>query len=60
MTIENNFEYDVVVVGYGSGMAAHILTSQGIRVLLLEAGRDYNPYKETPMFNANHEAPLLN
>ena len=26
---------------------------------MLEAGRDYNPYAETPMFQTEHEAPLL-
>ena len=33
--------YDAVVVGSGAagGMAAHVLTSQGMQVLLLEAGR---------------------
>src|SRR5260221_2106084 len=33
--------YDAVVVGSGAagGMAAHVLTSQGMKVLLLEAGK---------------------
>src|SRR5919109_3380340 len=33
--------YDAVVVGSGAagGMAAHVLTSPGLKVLLLEAGR---------------------
>ena len=54
------FEYDVLIVGSGAGggMSAHILTEAGIRVLLLEAGRDYDPVTETPMFQQNHEAPL--
>ena len=54
------FEYDVLVVGSGAGggMSAHILTEAGIRVLLLEAGRAYDPVTETPMFQQNHEAPL--
>jgi choline dehydrogenase-like flavoprotein len=54
------FEYDALVVGSGAGggMAAHILTEAGIRVLMLEAGRNYDPVKETPMFNAGHQAPL--
>ncbi len=39
-------------------MAAHRLTSSGIRVLMLEAGRDYDPLTETPMFNTNDQAPL--
>lgn len=54
------FDYDVIVVGSGAGggMAAHVLTQQGHRVLMLEAGRDYDPYTETPMFQENHQAPL--
>ena len=33
--------YDAIVIGSGAagGMAAHVLTSQGLKVLLLEAGR---------------------
>jgi choline dehydrogenase-like flavoprotein len=55
------FNYDVVVVGSGAGgaMAAHTLTRAGKKVLMLEAGRDYDPVTETPMFNAAREAPLL-
>lgn len=56
----DGFEYEVLVVGSGAGggMAAHILTEAGVRVLMLEAGRDYDPRTETPMFGTNHEAPL--
>jgi choline dehydrogenase-like flavoprotein len=55
-----DFDYDVLVVGSGAGgaMAAHVLTKKGHRVLMLEAGRDYDPLTETPMFNNAHEAPL--
>ena len=54
------FNYDVIVVGSGAGgsMASHVLTQDGHRVLMLEAGRDYNPYTETPMFNTAIDAPL--
>lgn len=57
----NNFEYEVIVVGSGAGgaMAAYTLTKLGHKVLMLEAGRDYDPKKETPMFNRNGEAPLM-
>ncbi|MBT5187224.1 MAG: GMC family oxidoreductase [Kordiimonadaceae bacterium] len=60
MASYDGFEYDVVIVGSGAGggMGTHILTEAGIKVLLLEAGRDYDPYEETPMFNTNDEAPL--
>jgi len=54
------FDYDVVVVGSGAGggMAAYTLTKAGFRVLMLEAGRHYDPLTETPMFNTNAQAPL--
>lgn len=60
MASYDGFEYDVVIVGSGAGggMSAHILTEAGVRVLMLEAGRDYDPVEETPMFQMNHEAPL--
>ncbi len=40
--------YDAVVVGSGAagGMAAHVLTSHGMKVLLLEAGKKLNVTKE--------------
>jgi choline dehydrogenase-like flavoprotein len=52
--------YDVVVVGSGAGggMAAYMLAQAGVKVLMLEAGRDYRPTEETPMMNLNLQAPL--
>jgi choline dehydrogenase-like flavoprotein len=40
--------YDAIVVGSGAagGMAAHVLTSHGMKVLLLEAGKKLNINKE--------------
>jgi choline dehydrogenase-like flavoprotein len=40
--------YDAIVVGSGAagGMAAHVLTSRGMKVLLLEAGKKLNIDKE--------------
>jgi choline dehydrogenase-like flavoprotein len=52
--------YDALIVGSGAGggMAAWVLASKGLRVLMLEAGRPYDPYKETPMFSPLVDAPL--
>ncbi len=52
--------YDVVVVGSGAagGQAAYTLAMEGARVLMIEAGRKYDPVSETPMFQTNDTAPL--
>ena len=52
--------YDVIVVGSGAGggQTAYTLTMDGARVLMLEAGRRYDPASETPMMQNNSEAPL--
>jgi len=52
--------YDVIVVGSGAagGQTAYTCTMQGAKVLMLEAGRNYDPVKETPMFQSNGQAPL--
>ena len=53
--------YRVLVVGSGAGgaMDAYELTRQGHKVLMLEAGRHYDPRTETPMFRPNADAPLM-
>ncbi len=53
-------EYDVIVVGSGAagGQTAYTLAMEGVKVLMLEAGRDYDPITETPMFNTRQQAPL--
>ena len=53
-------QFDVIVVGSGAagGMAAHDLARAGVDVLMLEAGRSYDPQTETPMFQTPQEAPL--
>lgn len=53
-------QYDVIVVGSGAGggMAALILALRGAKVLMLEAGRNYDPAAETPMFQTPEMAPL--
>ena len=52
--------YDVIVVGSGAGggQTAYTLTMDGARVLMLEAGRKYEPALETPMFQTPDLAPL--
>ena len=52
--------YDVIIVGSGAagGMAAFSLTKSGLRCLMLEAGRDYDPQAEVNMFAPESDAPL--
>ena len=61
MHTHRGFSYDAIVVGSGAGggMATYMLTKAGHRVLLLEAGRHYDPLTETPMFHTYADAPLL-
>jgi choline dehydrogenase-like flavoprotein len=53
-------DYDVIVVGSGAagGQTAYTLTMDGARVLMLEAGRRYEPEAETAMFQTPDQAPL--
>jgi len=52
--------YDVIVVGSGAagGQTAYTLAMEGARVLMLEAGRKYDPATETAMFQTPEQAPL--
>lgn len=52
--------YDVIVVGSGAagGQTAYVLAAAGVKVLMLEAGRRYDPSEETPMFQTQQTAPL--
>jgi choline dehydrogenase-like flavoprotein len=51
--------YDAVVVGSGAagGMAAHVLTSHGMKVLLLEAGKKLNVEKELKSMEWPYDHP---
>lgn len=53
-------EYDVIVVGSGAGggQSAYTLTMNGVKVLMLEAGRNYDPATETAMFQTASQMPL--
>ncbi len=53
-------DYDVIIVGSGAagGMSAYVLAGLGVKVLMLEAGRNYDPVAETPMFETPKDAPL--
>jgi choline dehydrogenase-like flavoprotein len=53
-------EYDVAIVGSGAGggQMAYTLTLAGLKCVMLEAGRNYEPERETPMFNRPDQAPL--
>ena len=57
---KSHTQYDAIVVGSGAGggMAAYQLAINGLKVLVLEAGRSYDPVRETPMFKLPREAPL--
>jgi choline dehydrogenase-like flavoprotein len=53
-------KYDVIVVGSGAagGQSAYTLAMEGAHVLMIEAGRNYDPVAETAMFQTNDVAPL--
>src|SRR3954466_15388194 len=53
-------DYDAIIVGSGAagGMSAYVLCRAGMKVLMLEAGRNYDPGTETPMFETPKDAPL--
>ncbi len=53
-------EYDVAIIGSGAGggQMAYTLTLAGLKCVMLEAGRNYDPMTETPMFQRGDQAPL--
>jgi choline dehydrogenase-like flavoprotein len=52
--------YDVVIVGSGAGggQTAYTLTMEGVKVLILEAGRTFDPATEVAMLQLPSHAPL--
>jgi choline dehydrogenase-like flavoprotein len=52
--------YDVVIVGSGAGggQTTYALTMEGVKVLVLEAGRSFDPASEVAMFQLPSQAPL--
>ncbi|NDC79627.1 MAG: FAD-binding protein [Chitinophagia bacterium] len=57
-TLEDS--YDVVIVGSGAGggQAAYALTMEGVKVLVIEAGRAFDVQREVAMFQLPSQAPL--
>ncbi|MDB6138052.1 MAG: oxidoreductase family protein [Verrucomicrobiaceae bacterium] len=55
-------EYDVAIVGSGAGggQMAFTLTMAGLKCVMLEAGRSYEPQTETAMFQRPEHTPLMN
>ena len=51
--------YDAIIVGSGAGggMAAYILSKQGLKVCLLEAGPMYDPATNITQLNGPCESP---
>jgi choline dehydrogenase-like flavoprotein len=52
--------YDAVIVGSGAtgGQFAYTLAMEGAKVLVVEAGRKYDPVTEVAMFQTHDQAPL--
>lgn len=52
--------YDAVIIGSGAGggQVAYLLAMEGFKTLVLEAGRVYDPVRETAMFHTPDQAPL--
>jgi choline dehydrogenase-like flavoprotein len=57
-TTQDNYDVIIVGSGAGGGQTAYTLAMEGAKVLILEAGRNYDPVKETPMFQTGRDAPL--
>lgn len=57
--IRSRDEYDVCIVGSGAGggMTAKVLTEAGARVLMLEAGVDWDPVRDSYMMQWPYDSP---
>ncbi len=57
--VDLNRTYDAIVIGSGAagGMAAHVLTSHGMKVLLLEAGKKIDTTKELKSMEWPYDHP---
>lgn len=52
--------YDAVIIGSGAGggQAAYLMAMEGLKVVVLEAGRMVDPTREPAMFHTPNQAPL--
>src|SRR3954469_3864088 len=57
--IRNRTIYDVAIIGSGAGggMAAKVLTESGANVVMLEAGPNWDPVKDSYMMTWNYDSP---
>ena len=57
---ETQSSYDAVIVGSGAGggQVAYLLAMEGVKTLVLEAGRMFDPTRESAMFHTPDLAPL--
>ena len=57
--IRNRTIYDVAIIGSGAGggMTAKVLTEAGASVVMLEAGPDWDPVKDSYMMRWNYDSP---
>lgn len=54
---QENFDVCIVGSGAGGGMAAKMLTEAGAKVVMLEAGQDWDAARDGDMLKWNYESP---